>query len=55
VDENSRLILKISKWKSNSQEVERKMREAVSCPGGPHSDLNGALNIIRKAAKRFRR
>jgi len=24
--------------------------KGVSCPGGLHSDLNGALNIIRKAA-----
>jgi len=33
-------------------EVERRMRGVVSCPGGHrlHSDLNGALNIIRKAA-----
>jgi len=26
------------------------MKGVVSCLGGLHSDLNGALNIIRKAA-----
>ena len=33
-------------------EVERKMMGVVSCPRGRrlHSDLNGALNILRKAA-----
>ena len=33
-------------------EVERRMKGAVSCPGGLHGDLNGALNILRKAANK---
>jgi len=33
-------------------EVERRLRGVVSCPTGHrlHSDLNGALNILKKAA-----
>jgi hypothetical protein len=36
----------------NGVEVERRPRDVVHCPLGHklHSDLNGALNILRKAA-----